>query len=49
MSWIAPSPEDAAGQAVPALPIIETELNRARPAGLLGLSFPRFTEVRFTG
>lgn len=60
MIWIAPSAKDdatatlekrlwdAAGQALPALPIIERELNSARPEGLLGISFRHFAEVRFT-
>ena len=59
MTWIAPSKMDtdraalgkrlryAAEQAVPASHFAESEHQSARPAGLLGLIFLRFAEVRF--
>ncbi|MFN0068621.1 MAG: hypothetical protein ACKVYV_13410 [Limisphaerales bacterium] len=59
MHWIAPSEKDtgnaalekrlgsAAGQAVPAPQLAETDFTGGRPQGLLGLTFLRFAEVRF--
>ena len=58
MQWIAPSEKDtangalekrlwdAAGQTVPAPHFAETVFNSARPEGLLGLIFLRFTAPR---